>query len=212
MRCAEAKAKGYDPAPMLPRHAPSHPAPKARRQALNRALRGWLTAPGSLTARLRLHGVVTVQVQSQGRQRLWPQERRALGASVGHVREVVLRVDGRPAVWARSSTPLGAVKGPWRAIKGLGQRPLAELLFTHRRVLRDPLWSEALGATGPAHAHLLRQWQTGLACPALADAAPRWARRSVFWHQGQPLQVLEAFAPWLQGLCATGGSSGLPYT
>ena len=81
-------------------------------------------------------GTVTLEVTRQGRQVLWPQEREALGASEGHVREVVLLIDGRPAVWARSVTPLSAVKGPWQAMKGLGTRPLAELLFAHRRVHR----------------------------------------------------------------------------
>jgi len=27
--------------------------------------------------------------------------------------------------------------------------------------------------------------------------APSWARHSLFHHHGQPLQVLEAFAPWV---------------
>lgn len=180
-------------------------------------LRQWLSAPGSLTARLRLHGTVRVEVIEQGRRRLWPQERRALGCGVGHVREVVLRVDERPAVWARSSVPVRAVKGPWRAIRGLGTRPLAELLFTHRAVRRGPLQALRLRAHGPAGAHMARQWarlsrvsgvsgENGaktLAAEGSCSLAPSslpnpvWARHSLFHHHGQPLQVLEAFAPWV---------------
>jgi chorismate--pyruvate lyase len=171
-----------------------------RRQAVPVALRRWLSAPGSLTARLRQHGQVSVQVLSQGRQRLWPQEQAALGSAQGHVREVVLSIDGRPAIWARSATTLRAVKGPWRAIKGLGKRPLAELLFAHKQVRRDPLHAQAFAHHGPQRSHLARQWH-GLKPPP-ADPAPTWARRSVFWHRGHPLQVLESFAPWVAPLPA----------
>lgn len=192
----------YDPAPMLPR-LPAVPRLNAararraggRRQAVPARLRQWLSAPGSLTARLRLHGQVSVQVITQGRQTLWPQEQKALRCRQGHVREVVLRIGGRPAVWARSTTPLNAVKGPWRAIKGLGTRPLAELLFEHSQVRRDPLIAQALATQSPERRHLARQWAR--LTPPADTLAPLWTRRSVFWHRGHPLQVLESFAPWI---------------
>lgn len=207
---------GYDPARMLTRpQAPpacatawvrvSRRRPAAR-QARSRPvpprLGQWLSAPGSLTARLRLLGTVRVEVLDQGRRRLWPQERQALGCSVGHVREVVLRVDERPAVWARSSVPVRAVKGPWRAIRGLGTRPLAELLFTHRAVRRGPLQALRFQPHGPASTHMARQWArlhaAAATLPAAAPtSAPTWSRHSLFHHHGQPLQVLEAFAPWV---------------
>jgi chorismate--pyruvate lyase len=172
------------------------------------SLRKWLSAPGSLTARLRLHGQVSVQVISQGRQTLWAQERAALRCQEGYVREVVLRIDGRPAVWARSSTTLHAVKGPWRAIKGLGNRPLAELLFEHNQVRRDPLSFGLLGQQSPQRRHLAAQWAR--LTPPTADQAPdrapepvpSWARRSVFRHRGHPLQVMESFSPWVTHLSA----------
>lgn len=164
-------------------------------------LRQWLTAPGSLTARLRLHGTVRVEVLDQGRRRLWPQERHALGGCVGHVREVVLRIDERPAIWARSSVPVRAVRGPWQAIRGLGTRPLAELLFSHRAVRRGPLNALKWPRHSLSHSHLARQWQrlVSTASPGRPrpGGLPTWARHSLFHHHGQPLQVLEAFAPWL---------------
>lgn len=199
---------------MLPRlSAPRRrPLPSPGQRATQRtglppspSLRRWLAAPGSLTARLRLHGTVSVQVLAQGRMTLLPQERRALGCQAAHVREVLLRIDGRAAVWARSVTPLSAVKGPWAAIQGLGKRPLAELLFSHRQVLRGPLIASHLVPGSPLQRRMAQAWlrhaeaapdAPGPACHAL----PRWARHSVFWHRGQPLQVLEAFAPWLAPL------------
>ena len=200
----------YDPAPMLPRPASSAsrlhrctpssrpPGQRPPRGCVSASLRRWLQAPGSLTARLRAHGAVTLQVTRQGRQTLWPQEREALGTSEGHVREVVLLIDGRPAVWARSVTPLSAVKGPWQAMKGLGTRPLAELLFTRRHVQRDPLVGERLPRHSAERQHIVREWQRlGM---AVSGPAPVWCRRSVFWRRGQPLQVMESFAPWVTPL------------
>ena len=167
-------------------------------------LRRWLSAGGSLTARLRQLGTVRVEVLAQGRRLLWPQEHQALGCRAGHVREVVLRIDERPAVWARSCVPVGAVKGPWRAIRGLGTRPLAELLFAHRAVRRGPLQTAHWRTHGAASSHMSRQWSRVASGPD-ARHKPHWARHSLFHHHGQPLQVLEAFAPWLSKLSCRQG-------
>jgi chorismate--pyruvate lyase len=140
---------------------------------------------------------VEVEVLHQGRLTLWPQERKALRTSVGHVREVILRIDGRPAVWARSSTSLRSVKGPWRAMKGLGTRPLAELLFQHHRVRREGLRAEAWATRSFQRSHVRHHWR-----PVSDDPVPMWARRSIFRHRGQALQVLESFAPWVLPLDA----------
>jgi chorismate--pyruvate lyase len=141
-----------------------------------------------------------VRVIRQGQGRLWPHEQRALSRYHGHVREVLLLIDGRPAVWARSVAPLGSVKGPWRAIKGLGSRPLAELLFERRHVLRTPLVGARLHRHSPQWGELRQAWPTPHG--AGEDALPQWARHSVFERHGHPLQVLEAFAPWVSKLSA----------
>ena len=102
-----------------------------------------------------------------------------------------------------TATPLSAVKGPWAAIQGLDKRPLAELLFTHRRVLRDPLQASHLVPHSPLQQRMAHAWLAHAHDPQSgrpADALPRWARHSLFWHRGEPLQVLEAFAPWVTPL------------
>lgn len=157
-----------------------------------------MSAPGSLTARLRTLGRVEVRVLRQGTAPLWPQERHALRQAAGHVREVLLLVEGRPAVWARSATSLQAIRGPWRAVRGLGSRPLAELLFGQRGVQRDCLRCRRLPRHAPQGQRLSRAWHMA----QVADAPPHttpplWARHSLFRHRGHPLQVLEAFAPWV---------------
>lgn len=190
----------YDPSPMLTRslapHVSSGPLPASPR------LRRWLLAPGSLTARLRRHGAVTVEVLSQGRQTLLAQERRALGCRAAHVREVLLRIDGRAAVWARSATSLRSVKGPWAPVKGLGKRPLAELLFGDRRVKRQALQASHLHRSSPLHQRMSRAWEAhaGHGADGGLPSLPHWARHSLFWHRGAPLQVQEAFAPWVTTL------------
>jgi len=108
------------------------------------------------------------------------------------VREVLLRVDGQPAVWARSVTGVSGVQGAWRALRGLGNRPLAELLFSDRAVHRAPLASRRLNRHELGHAHLTHGW------PDVPGArAPTWVRWSVFTRRGQALLVQEAFSPWV---------------
>jgi chorismate--pyruvate lyase len=161
----------------------------------------WLRANGSLTARLRAHGAVTVQVVRQGNRRLWRQEQQDLQCASGHVREVILLLDGVPVVWARSATPHAALKGPWKALKNLGTRPLAELLFQEQRVHREPLKVHHIAPHGPIAQRVGVDWNP----LAIADPdflKPHWARSSVFWRHGQPLRVLEAFAPWVIQLAA----------
>lgn len=162
-------------------------------------LRHWLRAEGSLTARLRCFGTVEVLVQQQAALSLWPLEQADLRQRCGYVREVVLLVDGRAAVWARSATSLTAIKGPWRAMQGLGTRPLAELLFTSPQVQRGPMHRHHLPKSGLMHTQVRRQW---LDVQRLREPAgmPQWARSSVFWRDGQGLRVMEAFSPWVCAL------------
>lgn len=163
-------------------------------------LRLWLRAPGSLSRRIAALGDrFEVQTLREGPARLLATERRDIGAGRSWAREVLLKLDGEPLVWARSVTPHDAMAGPWRALRGLGQRPLADLLFADRRVRRTPLRREKLACGGPLHRRLARQWRA-----ATGRAAPRgmvWARSSVFRRpRGAPLRVMEAFAPALAGV------------
>ena len=162
-------------------------------------LRQWLSASGSLSRRLAALGEsFEVQTLRQGAARVLHAEARALGAHRRMrcwVREVVLRVDGVPLVWARSIAPCRTLNGPWRALRGLGSRPLADLLFNDSAVCRTPLRRERLAAHGPLAAHAARQWRRATASEA--PAGMRWTRSSVFRRRGAPLRVMELFAPAL---------------
>lgn len=193
------------PPPRNPRSAALlRAAARVQRAGPHQALPGstrlaaWLTASGSLTQRLRATGThLDVVRLAQGSARLLPGEARAMGWSDplprGHVREVLLRVDGVPLVYARSVAAGRAVNGPWRALTGLGTRPLAELLFATAAVRRSPLHALRMRRASPWQRHV--RTQCARLAPELALARTLWARWSLFVKDGQPLRVLEVFAP-----------------
>ena len=160
------------------------------------SLRAWLRAPGSLTERLKRHGRFEVQVLRQATAKLRAPERRQLGhprRGCTLVREVLLRVDGEPLVWARSSLHKSGLCGPWKALKGLGRRPLAELLYADPRVSRSLLQPRRLNVQGATRRQMQRQWQQ-----ATGEPAPRgmlWSRHSAFRRKGVLLRVMELFHP-----------------
>jgi chorismate--pyruvate lyase len=138
--------------------------------------RPWLTYPGSLTwrivARCRRFEVEVVRL---GVRLADEEEYRAIGrpgSRLLYVREVVLRADGVAVVSAMSILPYRDLQGVWRSVAGLGNRPLAEVLFADRRVRREPF--------------------------EFAPGVP--ARRSLFRLRGHPLRVTEAFLPALLDL------------
>jgi len=170
------------------------------------SLRAWLRAPGSLSRRLaRLGERFEVEVLRQAVTPLRAQERLALGLprrGCTVVREVLLRVDGVPLVWARSALHQSALAGPWKALKGLGARPLAHLLYDDPRITRSELQPRRLARHGHTRRQMLKQWRQ--ATGAEASAQMLWARHSVFRRGGAQLRVLELFAPELAGVSTTG--------
>ena len=162
-------------------------------------LRQWLRAPGSLSRRLAALGHrFEVQTLRQGPARLHRDEIAALGP-LGRgrvwVREVLLRVDGQALIWARSVSPRVSLGGPWRALLGLGSRPLADLLFKEPRVTRSPLKLERLRHGAPLRRRMARQWAKASGCQP--PRGMTWARSSVFRKHGAPLRVMEVFSPSL---------------
>jgi chorismate--pyruvate lyase len=185
--------------------------PWTKRNFARGGLRRWLAATGSLSARLAATGTVfSVQVLSQGREPLTRSESRALGLagpSAGHVREVLLKVDGQTRVFARSVTTQRDSLGAWRAVRGLGSRPLADVLFTRAGISRQALQYQRIQPRSALSRRVGRSWQlaqsasqsqaaASLDPPAAPSAAlPRSlpARRSVFLRQGAALLVMEVF-------------------
>lgn len=165
-------------------------------------MRAWLRAPGSLSRRLaRLGQQFEVQILRQGTVPLRAQELQALGLprrGCTFVREVILRVDGVPLVWARSSLHATALAGPWRSIKGLGSKPLANLLYADPRVKRSELQPRLIARHGHTRRQMQRQWLLATGSPPSTQML--WSRNSVFRRAGAELRVMELFVPELAGI------------
>ena len=104
-----------------------------------------------------------------------------------YTREVLLYADGMPVIFAHSVVAPQHLRGAWRVLQNLGDKPLGALLFAHPLVERAPLHYKALK---PRHA-LYRS------AAAALDTTPGrlWARRSLFSLYGSPLLVTEVFLP-----------------
>lgn len=129
-------------------------------------------------------------------------EARAMGIAPGTpvwIREVLMSVNGVDSVPARSLTPLGASHGAWQGMRRLLTRPLADMLYHDSTVIRSPFACRRLARPVPFHATA-----RDVLPPERRDhdAARIWARRSVFWRQGQPLLVAECFLPGFWELVA----------
>ena len=158
--------------------------------------RAWLASRGSLTWRITarapdfrvqvLRQQLRIPNEDEYRRLGQPTHRRAL------VREVLLHAGGAPVVLAHSIAAWRDLSGPWRGLRGLGNRPLAHALFTDPLVRREAMEFTRLDARHPLWRQAARLAGTPL--------PPLWARRSRFVKAGRPLLVTEVFLPRLLAL------------
>jgi chorismate--pyruvate lyase len=158
------------------------------------ALRAWLTAGGSLTARLIAHsGAFRVQRLHQRSALCLSDEARAIGMRrPGRVweREVLLRCDGEPVVFAHTVVPLSNSATDWPLFNALGERSLGTTLFYDPLVRRGELEFARLRAGHP----LVLRARAALGDPAPAHAV-YYARRCVYRRHQGTLLVTEVFLP-----------------
>ena len=177
-----------------------HWRPRPLRRLDNNGLRDWLTDPGSLTARLQLHGVFTLRLLRQGLARPNPDEAALLGQSAGRlarIREVALYCDNRVLVFAHTVLSR-APRGPLcRWLDRLGERSLGALLFAHPGFARGPLHCRRLDARHPLYARAMAALGLDATPPT---APPLWARRSCFTYDAQRVLVTEVFHPAIANL------------
>ena len=155
-----------------------HPALSATQQQ-------WLFDQESLTRRLTQisHDCFSVTPLQEGWQTLRLDETNALGVptnSQGWVREVFLRGNGEPWVFARSVAARSALEGSGLALDQLGSRSLGELLFSDRAFVRGELQACRYPAA----------W-----LPDTVRAEQLWGRRSCFRRDGLGVLVAEVFLP-----------------
>lgn len=155
------------------------------------AYRPWLRDLGSLTARIQERcPAFSVKVAFQGLRRLNRDERevfRRSGVRLAMVREVYLYCRRTPVVFAHSVLDARDMRGAWRALAGLGRRPLGAALFADPRVRRYPLRQKKLNRSHELHRR----------ARAVLRRAPvtLWARRSLFALHESPILVTEVFLP-----------------
>jgi chorismate--pyruvate lyase len=170
------------------------PIKRLRYGGLSPATLDWLRDQGSLTRRVVGHcdGCFRVDVRSQTWSRPLPGESLRLELAqrqTAMLREVVLRCDESPWVFARTLIPATTLQGGGRRLAHLGDRPLGAVLFADPKVQRGEL---EVARLLPHHV-LFRSAVESL------DRTPGslWARRALFYLEGRSLLVNEVFLPAL---------------
>jgi chorismate--pyruvate lyase len=169
-------------------------------------MRDWLTTPGSLTARLMAHSAsFRVQRLHQKSAICLPDEALAIGLPRPErvwEREVLLRCDGKPVVFAHTVVPTACTASDWPLFSALGERSLGTTLFHDPLVKRGPLEFARIRAGHP----LVRRALAALGAAGEAEVPAETlfhARRCVYRrHQGL-LLVTEVFLPTVLDLVAT---------
>ena len=156
------------------------------------AMRTWLTTGGSLTARLSAHSdTFRVQRLHQRTARCLFDEARAIGMQrPGRVweREVLLRCDGAPVVFAHTVVPMSATAADWPLFNALGERSLGSTLFYDPQVTRGDLEFARIRAGHP----LMQRARAALG--ATGDTM-LYARRCLYRRHRGTLLVTEVFLP-----------------
>ncbi|MBP6020424.1 MAG: chorismate lyase [Burkholderiaceae bacterium] len=161
-----------------------HPLPSFSKDEVR-----WLFAPGSLTSRLKVLGDYSLELVDQRQCPAIIHDAQALSLSVGSpiwIREVLMRIDERPCIAARSITPVQALEDDWMALAGYGNYPLGDILYSDSTVVRSPFECALLELGDPLET-LSRQ--LGIKAKELR------ARRSCFVRNGSRLIVSECFLP-----------------
>ncbi len=160
-------------------------------------LRDWLTSGGSLTARLMAHSkAFRVQRLHQRRAPCLADEAGALGLprTVQVLeREVLLRCDETPVVFAHTVVPLSATASDWPLFGGLGERSLGSTLFYDPQVLRGELEFARIRAGHP----LMERARAAL---GVDGDTVLYARRCLYRRHRGILLVTEVFLPTVLAL------------
>jgi chorismate--pyruvate lyase len=152
-------------------------------------LRSWLVDNGSLTARLKARytgfSVQTVALKNAKALIDEPVLLKLKAYQHAQIREVVLMGNNQPVVFAHSVLPHASLRGAWRGLGKLGNKPLGAALFANPRVKRTPLEYKKLSCHHPISMRVAGH----------VPNAPKllWARRSVFQLNCARILVTEVF-------------------
>ncbi|MFV0478225.1 MAG: chorismate--pyruvate lyase family protein [Parahaliea sp.] len=153
----------------------------------------WLLDDGSLTGRLisSNSGHFSVERLHQSWSRAHLSEQTVLAIRQRQrvlVREVVLKINDTPVVFARSLFPVGSLSGRLRHLRHLRNRSLGSILFRFPQMQRSPFEIARIAGNSAYLPAFLQQ------------SSPAWGRRSCFTIDGRRLLVsevfLQNFKPW----------------
>ena len=158
-------------------------------------VQSWTYESGSLTQRLRdIYGTgIAVKILLQRWQTPFLSERRLLKLPEHHfnlTREVLLHINGKPLILARTIIPASTIKVVKSNLSHLGNRPLGEVIFSYPKLERIAM---DVALISPA------TWTQ----PAIAEAAidqPIWGRRTVYAIAHKHMLVSEFFLPEILGV------------
>lgn len=165
---------------------------------LNSVQKWWLAKPNALTDGLRALGTLQLSVLNEYEVNSDTSEAWMVGSKTMTplwVREIVMSLNGIPVVAARSLCQYTASHAEWEAIRGLSNRPLADLLYTDPRISRSHFCY--VDARDSQHLATL--------CLTAFNVKPSISseylvRASQFLRGGEALVVMECFTPafWQQ--------------
>ena len=153
------------------------------------AYRKWLIDNSSLTARLKVsYADFTVQPLLLKNAKSFPDESALLGLKACQhalIREVLLIGNNQPVVFAHSVLPRTSLRGAWKKLGRLGNKPLGATLFANPKVKRTPLEYKKLPRHHPISMRFAEHMQ--------ASPKALWARRSIFSLNYAKILVTEVF-------------------
>ncbi|UAA38864.1 chorismate lyase [Paraneptunicella aestuarii] len=165
-------------------------------------LKNWLMDTGSLTERLQsacrdfevmVLGQALAPISELETRSLYPalyslaesEDDKGTDIPETQVREVILKGDGQPWVFARSLLPQAFIDTCMSELGELGNKPLGKILFNDERFQRQPF--ELLQCVPDSK--LLKDL-------AMSSSHNIWGRRSVFQYQAHRIMVIEMFLPF----------------
>ncbi|WP_199609884.1 chorismate--pyruvate lyase family protein [Flocculibacter collagenilyticus] len=153
-------------------------------------LADWLLHTGSLTERLKAScDVFYVELLGQHQIQLSNNMQKLLDCDDEQacLREVILRCDDKPIVYAQSLFPLSSLTGEQQRLAHLGHQPLGEVLFQDPSMQRQPFELATFDNTSA-----VAKLSNMLGHTAVQ---PMFGRRSVFRVNHKPILVNEIFLP-----------------
>ena len=167
------------------------------RPSLSITQKQWLSRQGALTHALRALGSLSLEVLAEYPAGACADEAHRLALRVRSpvwVREILISINGKLCIAARSVTPLGSSHGVWQGMRRLRSRPLADILYDDATIFRSNFEVARLNKKTALY-RTVQSIKTDFHASHLPFTTVLLARRSVFWRKGSPLLVAECFLP-----------------